>query len=357
MGYIFGLGIIDENMYVQIDPNTGLLVYIDVNKAQIVKTLPLGFNRFKEYANVEIYKGKLIFAPWWGESMDILIVENESVRTLLLNDSLVFSKKGYFINSIKVGERIFFIPFQYGALLEYRLDEDKLLYHEKCISNTIKNNAECYFRNAAIWRDKLVLPFFFDDRIVIFDINTSECECFDIENGHKGFVNIVIDGDMAYLLSRNYGDLFMYDLNSKELVNRIVLVKENRDCFQNMIDCDGYIFIIQRWANLSYAVDKKDLRIKEISLNNGEDEFDCDIITAKKINEEKILLFLRKEISKKIGIFDINTKKTEWRTIDYIDRLDKFYRCFYKKINLENNDFMLDDYLRCMVDKSFYFDK
>ncbi len=324
---------------------------IDVSLADVIYRQKLEITIGKLFSKGVKYENKLIFAPWSYPSKNASIIsinmDNGVADLHGLRENRHGIEHSLFNQVIRVKDAFYFIPFQYDSIVRMKMPDQSISYIEMAPEE--KHDYEetsqeiMYFRSVAKWQERvLVLPHYSLNRVVLYDTESEKLDGFDISEDCNGVSDVCVDGNTAYFLAKNTGDVYIYDLKEQELHKRVHIMDGNGELFMKMIDCGSFLFVIQRQAGRSYKVTKDSLEIESICLNKPEDnDKEISVLCAER-DRSLVYLTLREWDSDLIGVFDIKTENTIWKKIPRIHSRDLFHEMNAGKVVIEKNSTLVD---------------
>ncbi len=162
----------------------------------------------------------------------------------------------------------------YGSLVKHKQVIYMFPVREKCICKFNMTTGEHYFiklpevpsedkekfykggyftRRNVIYKNMVIIPCAFDNKILLFNLESEECKWMQVGSTTKGFRDIAVQGDEVYLLSR---DMEIYKSN-RELSGKIEKVMNLEEKYIFLVPTDKKVILIPAHAGKIAVMDKK----------------------------------------------------------------------------------------------------
>lgn len=194
---------------------TGFLPYRDdkwmVTQGNKLYYSPNSNYKYKFYCNLSDYAAGAYYGPVYEvnekiyvcplNAQDILVIENGVIKKKIALEKHL-SIPGAFCDAIKMGHKIYLIPFRYPAIVIYDMEKELLTY--------IRGYQDLYTRNVegewrrggyCVWKNFLMIASPVDNNILAIDSGLEKCHLLDMRGENKGGSMILAsDGENIWSL-------------------------------------------------------------------------------------------------------------------------------------------------------------
>lgn len=312
------------NMIVQLNIPEMKVLYKRIVKKAEFEFVSLGFS------DAYIWKQQIIFAPW--DAQEILIYDrlNDVIETIPIKKGLC--NNAHFMKILQKEDTIYLIPCCYESIVELDLNSRILKYHYKTMKdNFIDINGA--FGEPSIIGEWALLPTLKDNKLVFLNLLNKEAEVYKIKGCNTWLRSVTRDEKYIYILPRFDRKLYIIRLDRRKECKEIFLKKEeNRETewLSNVFDCGSYLFLVQRFGNMSYIVEKDTWNVKPFYLFYDYKMEDKRITNSYKT--EKYILIVLVGSDKTIGVYDITKQSITWESMP--DWSKDILRCRFQKQNV-----------------------
>lgn len=272
---------INKNAIVRMDINNGTIHYFDK-----IQNRAMGYNRM--YHFTKVIRDKLYFVPFYDDRIAIYNFLNETYEyhELDLKDEYKSDSTGNFYNMCLHNNKIYLIPFGYRAIVSYDLNTKKtdhcMILSEsfpKAIDRILFSNYEFIDDN------RIVIPALCSNKVLVFNLENNEFECFHLANDKYCFSSIKKYQDDFYLVVKNDLSVVKWNYNTGKTEEYDKFPTgckaSNKSCFDDkgIHLFDNYLYCFPARSNMAVRVNLDNGQISKI------DVFD-ELCNAEGINKD-----------------------------------------------------------------------
>lgn len=292
-------------------------------------------NQENLYMRTVLYQGKIVFAPSSAKQVAIYDISKNKFKMLTIKRNEIKDK---FYDIIIYKECVFLIGHRYPAILKINMVDYSIHYINNWVDdlkNTSEKNFPGFVFAEKLIDNKLWIPQFISNLIMIFDLETNSYQIIKIKNA-EGNISGIVKGDENVYLCIN-GTI--YKLDSNNICHKIGEKREWEGILCHLIYTKDKMFLfpigrISHGSAVSVSLDTYQSKKLFVEKTNGKY---CSFSCVRRY-ENKIYLFLNQ--LHMFIIFDIlNNKYTEWKIDFSINTMNSTYT---KEVKIEFEEYYDD---------------
>lgn len=274
--YFFDFFIKDNYCYFA-DGRCKVICKADYSTGKVIKTTPVVYRDFSEtraYTSVFLFGNKLWFAPMNGKEIPVYGIDDNSLKVVdfSCNDLPNYN------NIISVGNDLYFIPVRNDRLLKINTVD----YHSTYYDGPIKQikNSSCgdgyYSMFASCIRDGIIyIASPLSNNVISFNTMNNSVKEYEVGKKDKGYWHMVSEGDNIWLIPYCGRAIVKWNLESNrvdeydEYPEDFVFNDYDKDYFIQIVDCNEYMLVFPKLANMIVKIDKNGGRISRFEINLG----------------------------------------------------------------------------------------
>lgn len=311
MGSLFDIQVIDEKYLYYYDVVNKCIKTIDIELRKLIRIKKLHSDVGCDYTVGVVCNDKIIYAPMNCNKILCFDYVKSKTEEIYINDENMFST-----SIINDNEDYLIIPFASDASILCYLSTVKktkcLLELTHSIKKIVTSKQNLLFRNALLNDNRLLLPSFRTNQLIVLDFKTNSIKELRLGNNDHYLITIIEDDDLFYVLAANkLPTIYLLDKKKLAVVGEEVLSEEQMQLLC-MIDCGEYILIPQREKGQSFIFNKNTYKITQFDICCDNTFTEEKAITcAKKVDDNHVWLAL-KDTDRWFCEWTIDTKKAAW---------------------------------------------
>ena len=281
---------------------------------KVESTLELDDKADRRFSAIARYNDNILFAPG---TESYLLVYNEvekTTRKILLDEEKITSNENrYKFGRIIVwNKKVFLFPHCAIAIVIIDLETSEVEYFEEWYKKSKIKYGEWVFKNIGCQiKEKYYLPFFKENKILCFNMDSNQWEIYEIPNCEDGFWCMEYDGENIWLAAMEKNYLYKWDMctDNVEKIELDPTIYEEMGGSSQIISKGEYILLCPFRGNeicIFNKISKSIIRKIQLPVYNNLFRYFSYII----IVDENYLLGFADEVKKLLKI-SIDTGKIE----------------------------------------------
>lgn len=307
---------------------------------------------YRLYTECVEHHRKLYFSPMQASEVVEFNISEKKIRTIQIKNT----RTQNFNKAIKMDDSIWFIPTLNESILEFDLKNNTQIYHTKPI-NVIADNAcekgyYSMFASCCIG-NSIYIASPTSNMIVQYEVTTKRIEKYSVGKKNSGYWHMINDEDNIWLVPYKGHAIVRWNISTNaidefdQFPESFEMYEEDKDYFLQLVNCDEFLLVFPKRANMILRIDKATGKLTEWSFGVSYCEGDrknsgywwpSNYYFAKRIGE-----FVYAHTAYDNSLLEIDLKNNAYRTIQI--RIPKeLKKVTYEKKFKKNRYNELDDY-------------
>ena len=174
------------------------------------------------YSSIYKWKQRIFLIPCWANEIKVYDIPSKKFTVIPLKDTGLYNNKLLFCKSYVFENKLYCIPYYYGAIVKIDLDNINIIYFDiaKQISRINGDFNKCVYINDATRIDDEVYSIIANtNKVLIFSLKTEKFRIQDISSVESDFVSIANIGNNVFLYDELLHEMVKIEKNSFEKEN------------------------------------------------------------------------------------------------------------------------------------------